>query len=86
MAIYRKIFRQGNSLALTLPQWMIDQQGVKCGDYFQVESFPDQMITLTGKSADKVAHNADLAGHQGRLGGVTGAGAGGDNVEKKRKV
>ncbi len=47
MSTDRKIIAQGNSLAVILPKWMLEQHGLYKGDYVRIDSYPDQFISLT---------------------------------------
>ncbi|MCK5614433.1 hypothetical protein KAR91_71875 [Candidatus Pacearchaeota archaeon] len=47
MAMFRRIFKQGNSAVITIPLYLLEQQGVEIGDYFKLDSYPNQMLTLT---------------------------------------
>lgn len=47
MSVRRKLWKQGNSLVVSLPDWMLEQNGLKRGDYVDVDCYPGQMITLT---------------------------------------
>lgn len=47
MAVKRKIWKQGNSLVISLPDWMLEQNGIAKGDKVDVDCYPGQMITIT---------------------------------------
>lgn len=53
--VYRRLFKQGNSLVFSVPGYMLDKAGVGRGDYFMIEQRNDGVIVLTGATAQSVA-------------------------------
>jgi antitoxin component of MazEF toxin-antitoxin module len=53
MPIYRRIFKTGNSVVISLPAYVLDQQGVEVGDYFIVKSQPDVGVFLRPAKAEE---------------------------------
>jgi len=47
MAIRRRIYKQGGSLVISIPDWAWKLIGLKRGDYVDVEAYPNQMLTVT---------------------------------------
>jgi len=55
MAIYRRIYKQGNSFVLTLPSWMLDELELKVGDSMLMRlDKPSRAVVLYGTPADEV--------------------------------
>lgn len=44
--LLRRIYKQGNSWVLSIPTWMLDQQGIGPREKVGVESYPGQWITV----------------------------------------
>lgn len=60
MPIYRRIFKQGHSNVITIPEYVLDQLGLKIGDYFIVKCQPGvgvllQPATVEQKNSDRFA-------------------------------
>lgn len=55
MSVYRRIFKQGNSLVVALPSYMVEACGVQSGDYFYIEQIPGPCLKFTGSSCASVA-------------------------------
>lgn len=78
MAVYRRIFRQGNSIVFAVPSYMVEALGVGLGDYFLVEQVPGPAIKLTGASVQSVvAIFKTEAGAEARRRAGSGGGGGG---------
>jgi antitoxin component of MazEF toxin-antitoxin module len=52
MSIRRRIFKQGNSLVLSLPAHVVNEVGAKRGDYFNVTVVDRKWIVLSVASAN----------------------------------
>lgn len=47
MAINRRIYKQGNSLVCSFPDWMLGELGLKKGDYFKIEMSKSGYLKLS---------------------------------------
>lgn len=52
MAVYRKIYKSGNSVVISLPAWLLEQHGLEVGDYFIMKSSPGVGVQLTPASQE----------------------------------
>jgi len=46
MPVKRRVYQQGNSLVVSIPQWMLDTIGVKKGDYIALVSEGKNKIVM----------------------------------------
>lgn len=67
--IERRIFKQGNSFAITIPGIMLDQLGVAVGDYLLLESYPQQMIMLKSLEREQPSRHYELKDRMKQRGG-----------------
>jgi antitoxin component of MazEF toxin-antitoxin module len=56
--VYRKLYKQGNSVVFSVPSYMLDRAGIDAGDYFLVEQVSSGVIHLTGTSKASIAEIA----------------------------
>ena len=52
MPVYRRPYVQGNSVVVTLPLYMLEEQGIEPGDYFIVSRFESDGILLKRVSSE----------------------------------
>jgi len=65
LAIYRKIIKVGNSLAVTIPEWQLEFDGVGEGDYYKVESYP-RLNKIELRPVTREEHRRDTRARSGR--------------------
>jgi len=46
MAVTRRIFKQGNSKVISIPEYVLDYCDMKEGDYFQISVIPGPAVLL----------------------------------------
>jgi antitoxin component of MazEF toxin-antitoxin module len=49
--LLRKIFKQGNSAVISLPDYLLAEMGLAVGDYFIVEGLGSRSVLLTPRTA-----------------------------------
>lgn len=47
MPIRRRVYRQGNSWVISIPEWALDHCHLSSGDYFELSIVPGPAILLT---------------------------------------
>lgn len=59
MPTLRRVYKQGSSLVISLPEWMLEQIGSKRGGLLQVEVTPGECIKLYPPVKDMFAGNVE---------------------------
>ncbi len=65
MAIHRRVYKQGNSLVVSLPGWMLEELGIGKADYFKIEYSKSGYLKLTpvsseSKQADRYSRTGEF--------------------------
>lgn len=61
MANRRRIYKQGNSKVISVPQHILDHLGIEVGDYFEISIISSATALLTAIPAERHDYQQSLA-------------------------